>query len=716
MKRIKIHSHRGGAAMCCMLTVPLLQGLAAAQGSTTQAELPVKRVTLYTSGVAFTERLGTITGNATVPLNFPVGQINDILKSIVLIDSTGKVQPATYASKDPLERTLQSFAVDLSEDLSRDDLLGKLRGTRVQVDEQGKPPVLGQLLGVEATKQEDGKPPVYLPSHINLLTDAGIVSLTLNPGTTVRILDARINSEIRSALAALAGGVNSGKRSVQLHFAGNGKRNVRVAYVTEAPLWKISYRLVLGGQSGKDLNAKAYLQGWALVENMTDEDWKGIHLTLISGRPISFIQDLYQPLYLERPEIGPDVAASPTPQTHDTGVAVAEKPVAAPQNAVEGVEAKRALAKDLPAHMPTVGKPASLAEAGERSQYKTDAAGSDLAAALPAVDLRSSVHSQAGYSRVGTLFQYSVLNPINLSRQQAAMIPVITDDVSIDRLSIYNADTDGDYALNAIRLHPGAAMHLKAGPITLFDGGNYAGDARIEDTQPGEARLITYAVDSQMHCHKEDLAETGPRVSVTVHRGIIKRVQRERVETLYRLASSSDKPRIVLVEYPINAGYNLISPSKTDERTDELYRFSVTVPAKGSRTLRIVTERPVTSSVTITSDTQANLATYATGSFVSEKLKAQLKEALRRRAAVDELRSRAKQAQTGITEIKEDQDRIRNNMNSLDRNSSLYKRYVAELDAQETKIQAIRQSVSTLNREAAAAEISLRQFEDSIGE
>ncbi len=709
MKRIKIHSHRGGAAMCCMLTVPLLQGLAAAQGSTTQAELPVKRVTLYTSGVAFTERLGTITGNATVPLNFPVGQINDILKSIVLIDSTGKVQPATYASKDPLERTLQSFAVDLSEDLSRDDLLGKLRGTRVQVDEQGKPPVLGQLLGVETTKQEDGKPPVYLPSHINLLTDAGIVSLTLNPGTTVRILDARINSEIRSALAALAGGVNSGKRSVQLHFAGNGKRNVRVAYVTEAPLWKISYRLVLGGQSGKDLNAKAYLQGWALVENMTDEDWKGVHLTLISGRPISFIQDLYQPLYLERPEVGPDVAASPTPQTHDSGIVQAPKPaVAAPmqeeaQKQMAGKDAAVRFARKAEANV--AGEPGS-----------SGASAADTAPSLPVSDLRSSVHSQAGSSRVGTLFQYSVLNPINLSRQQAAMIPVITKDVSIDRLSIYNADTDGDYALNAIRLHPGAAMHLKAGPITLFDGGNYAGDARIEDTQPGEARLITYAVDSQMHCHKEDLAETGPRVSVTVHRGIIKRVQRERVETLYRLASSSDKPRIVLVEYPINAGYNLISPSKTDERTDELYRFSVTVPAKGSRTLRIVTERPVTSSVTITSDTQANLATYATGSFVSEKLKAQLKEALRRRAAVDELRSRAKQAQTGITEIKEDQDRIRNNMNSLDRNSSLYKRYVAELDAQETKIQAIRQSVSTLNREAAAAEISLRQFEDSIGE
>ena len=65
-----------------------------------------------------------------------------------------------------------------------------------------------------------------------------------------------------------------------MHFAGEGKRKVQVGYVVEAPIWKTSYRLVLS-----DTEAP-FLQGWALVENTTDEDWQGVRLSLISGRPI----------------------------------------------------------------------------------------------------------------------------------------------------------------------------------------------------------------------------------------------------------------------------------------------------------------------------------------------------------------------------------------------------------------------------------------------
>src|SRR5436190_22860812 len=94
----------------------LILGVAAsAQVTPSSQPLPVRQVTLFTSGVSYTERAGEVDGNASVPLTFRTGQINDLLKSMVLIDQNGRVQPATYTAKDPVSHTLQAFAVDVTQ-------------------------------------------------------------------------------------------------------------------------------------------------------------------------------------------------------------------------------------------------------------------------------------------------------------------------------------------------------------------------------------------------------------------------------------------------------------------------------------------------------------------------------------------------------------------------------------------------------------------------
>ena len=102
------------------------------------------------------------------------------------------------------------------------------------------------------------------------------------------------------------------KKAVSLSFNGEGKRTVKVGYVVENPIWKTSYRLVL--EDGKD-GKKAFLQGWAVVENTSDDDWKDVRMVLVSGRPISFKMDLYQPLFIPRPTVEPELFASLRPPT-----------------------------------------------------------------------------------------------------------------------------------------------------------------------------------------------------------------------------------------------------------------------------------------------------------------------------------------------------------------------------------------------------------------
>ncbi len=250
--------------------------------------LPIRQVTLFTSGVSYIERGGAVTGDATVPLTFRTAQINDILKSLTLLDAHGQVQPVVYGARDPIGRTLEAFAVDVRQPQSRAELLNRLRGAEVTVT-TARGTLTGQVVSVES-KSVTTPTGTTTTDTLNLLGADGLQSVRLDDVAGIKLRDARLDRELREALRTLASGADDQRRSVTLRFSGTGRRDVRVGYIAEAPLWKISYRLLLG--------PKPYLQGWALVENTTDEDWNGVRLGLVSGRPISFIQDLYQPLYL----------------------------------------------------------------------------------------------------------------------------------------------------------------------------------------------------------------------------------------------------------------------------------------------------------------------------------------------------------------------------------------------------------------------------------
>src|SRR4051794_30443030 len=325
---------------------------AAVDAKAEQAQIPVKQVVLYSSGVGYFEHYGTVKGNGTTELRFKTQQINDILKSLVLQDlDKGRVGVITYPSQDPIAKTLRSFQVDITNNPTLAGLLGQLRGAKVTLSE-GAGKVAGTILGIEKKPRavggdKDGKGSQVIDTwFINIITDAGIRSLNLDEVRSVTLEDKRLQDELNRALAALAGARDQDKKPVHISLQGDGERRVRIGYVVETPVWKTSYRLVMSdkpGDGGKGAAAAAAapnlgaavkpeagraaaksgsssLQGWAIVENQTDNDWTDVQLSLVSGRPISFIQDLYQPLYVPRPVVQPELYASLRPQTYDAGM------------------------------------------------------------------------------------------------------------------------------------------------------------------------------------------------------------------------------------------------------------------------------------------------------------------------------------------------------------------------------------------------------------
>src|SRR3954469_10685318 len=287
------------AAAAAVAVVPLTSSFANAQATTraatVQADVPVKAVVLYSSGVGYFEHFGTVRGDGSTELRFKTDQINDILKSLILQDlDGGKVNTITYPSQDPIAKTLRSFQVDITANPPLADLLNQWRGAKVTLKFADQS-LTGTILGVEKKQKpvNDNKAVIERPA-LNLLVGPSIKSVYIEDVNEITLDDPQLQEELTKALAALSAARDQDKKPVQINFSGKGERRVRLGYVVETPVWKTSYRLIMPD----DPKDKASIQGWAIVENQTDNDWKDVQLSLVSGRPISFVQDLYQPLYI----------------------------------------------------------------------------------------------------------------------------------------------------------------------------------------------------------------------------------------------------------------------------------------------------------------------------------------------------------------------------------------------------------------------------------
>ncbi len=650
--------------------------------TTSQATLPLTKIVLYASGVGYFQRDGQIDGRSQVALRFKVDNINDLLKSMIVQDfDGGQVSTVTYDSRDPITRTLKSFAIDLTDNAGLGNLLWQMRGEPVEVATPN--PVQGVILGVETKKERAGDDEVIDVEYVNLLTDSGFRSIPLPQVQNLQVTNAQLNTEIRQALAVLATSHDTQKKTVTLVFDGAGRRRVRVAYIMETPVWKTSYRLVLSDTE------PPFLQGWALVENTTDEDWQDVRLSLISGRPVSFTMDMYEPLYAQRPVVVPEVYAGLRPQVYGQAMETGGEALREARAQEEGRAARKAEAPG--------GGAAARPRAMMAAEPKLAPPPAPAVAPAPLV-LEQGVTAAAQAAELGEFFEYAISTPVSLARQKSAMLPIVNAAVEGAKVSIYNQRVHAKHPLYGVRLRNATALHLLQGPITVFDGGVYAGDARLEDLPPGQERLLSYAMDLKTEVEPVSEPEQRELVTVSVRKGTLLATHKARAETTYNIRNRDQKPHLVLIEHPFRADWQLVAPSTATERTRDVYRFAVTVaPGEGTR-LRVREERPLQQSVALTDSGPDVLAYYLRATQVSDKVKEALQRVSTLRDRLDQTVQQGRRFEQQIHDITQEQARIRENMGKLAQNSELYNRYVRKLDQQETEIDKIRKDSEALKK------------------
>jgi hypothetical protein len=630
------------------------------------ADLPVKQVTLYKHGVGYFEREGTVPAGEEVRLDFKNNDMNDVLKSLIVSDANGgKISGIRYDSNATLEQQLEKYPFTIGNGEMLSSFLDRLKGAHMEVS-VGDGKQTGVILGARAIMTGAAENRQVANEQVTLLLDSGaIANFDLAGVRSIQLLDPHLQDQLKQYLKTIAQANSKDKRSIYVDSNGGASRSLRLSYITPVAIWKSSYRLSLDA-------ANSRLEGWAIVDNTTDEDWSNVRLSVVSGRPISFISLLDTPRYGNRQvaELPEDRAAGPVVYGGAEPVNGGGAGSGAGGGVIGGV-----IAGPPPEPLMQPNSAPAI-----RREQKV-AAG----AYFPA----SSVTGATG-ATLGELFEYNFPGPVTIKKNQSAMLPFLQDKIAVRKLLIYK-DGDGDHPVNAAEVTNSTNKTLDGGPITVYDDGAYAGEALVETFKAGDKRLIGYAVDYGTQITRDSDGADQLLREVSAHDGVLRLRYAQRSTNTYNIKNVDSKAKTLIVQQN-GTDYKVLSP-KPIERTANAYRFEVRIPANGSQELKVEQEKVVEQETAVTNATPDFLIEIIQNKELSDAGRRQLQAIADLKGKVIESQANLDALKSRNSELTDEQSRLRQNIDSLNRvkgQEDQVRQYSSRLAANEAELAKLR--------------------------
>ncbi|RWX81591.1 DUF4139 domain-containing protein [Neorhizobium lilium] len=570
---------------------------------------PVKSVTLSSGGLAEIVRSAEVGNDSEITIQVPLDQIDDVLKSLIVRDSKGRVKNLSLAGPNPVEETFRTLPFKAPDLSSMPKLLDAIKGTRVKAGDKE-----GIVLGVTASEGEK----TAKTWQLSLMTDAGEIAMAPVPGTKVEILDATVKAKLRTAMDVIAKGNTDGARTVTLKLDGSTAREVDISYVVPAPIWKTSYRLVTGKEG------EVRLQAWAVFENASGEDWNGVGVTLSSGKPVTLKQALHQHFMRDRTEVLVDTAAASLP-----AVATAEPMDARREFNASNMPKARLMTDSMPA-------PAPFAMAGGE---QSNAAEHDV----------TSIFALKG--------TYDIKNGDTIS------VPIIDQSVKAEMVSLYRAGMASEHPVAAALIENNAGISLPPGIMTVYDGtAGYVGDAQINGLPRGEKQSVSFAVDQKVNV-SSSIKSDQRIVSLKVVDGMI-HTKSMTVETAaYNITGAQDGERTVVVEVPKRSGWTFKADAQ-DEATASDYRIKVKLMASEQKTVETRFELVNDETISLIDADVFTLESWQQAA-VDAETKTKLEELAKARSSQNDAQLKLQALDQDYNRASEEQARVRENLHAV---------------------------------------------------
>jgi hypothetical protein len=650
------------------------------------ADLPVREVVLFKHGVGYFARSGRLAAGESARLDFKAEEMNDVLKSLTVEEKGGKISGLRYDSSEPLAKKLEEFPFAIGSQQPLSAVLDQLKGARVEL-KFGTETVTGAIVGARQLAGGQNQPEHEQATL--LLESSELRNVDLGAISSLRFSDPKLQLQFKDYLAAIAQSRSKDKRSVYIDSSDSGAREIQASYMIPSPVWKSSYRLIFG-ESGQPT-----LEGWAIVDNTTGDDWTNVRLALVSGRPISFVSRLYEPRFLARPEaeLAEEAALAPVVDTGALDEGKDQGAAAAPAS-----EAK-------PAFRQFVAPKAMSARSAGIAGGVVGGVAQSVMVEPPAP---SSISQTAAAQELGELFEYRISTPVTIRKSESAMLPFLQDKITARKLLIYS-DESAAHPLNAAEITNSTGKTLDGGPITVFDAGSYGGEALMETVKAGDKRLLSYAVDLGTRITTQFDSKAAVVREIHVNRGLLT-TKSAAVETkTYTIRNVDQKPKTLIIEHPARPGYTLLERKPT-EKTANAYRFEVKLPSDATEKFPVTEENVFDSTTAVGTLTPDTLVIYISNKNLSDAGRRQLGDILDKKRQIASTDNEKQRVTEQINTIVHDQDRIRQNINSLNHVSGQQdqvQKYAKQLGDQEIQLASLRDRQSELERRKAALQAEL---------
>jgi hypothetical protein len=637
------------------------------------ADLTLKRVMLSSAGVGYFEYEADVDGAATLGLDVPLDQVDDVLTSLVVFDSAGGVGTMELPGRDNTRASFGDLPFGADALRSPVDYLNSLQGVEISV--QGPRPMTGRIVHADRVTEPlptaPGQPPASAQrTRVTLLGADGMRQFVLEEADSVQVTDPNLRERIGRALESLRREASQSVRHITLRSTGTGHRTVRVGYVAVAPLWKASYRLVLPAKDGDP----ARLQGWAVLENQSGSDWNGVALTLQYGNPVTFRQAIYRSYFVQRPEVPVEILGRILPSV------------------------------DTRARPSELAPRAALAPAGRAFAATMAPAPTPPMQAAPQAEMAApSQQVQAAEAAEETTFQLPT--PVSLAAGHSASVPIIDRKIPAMRLDL--ASGNDPHPLSAIRIVNDTGTSLPAGVLTLYDAAGaatFAGDARLGGLPAGENRLLSFAQDLRTTVERTSGGQTS-LAALTASDGVLHVTMRHREVLHFTITAPANEPRRVLLEIPKNGSRTLSIEGGAipgSEETATNWRLPIALKPGEVRKLTAYADGLSREDTALLTDdgqvvvqllNEQSLSTQARTAL--QRLVSLRQEEAAKRTAVNQLKAQQEA-------VLQDEDRIRRNLAAVPASDALHTRLTRALDTDETKLdqfgQAIEQATAAVDK------------------
>ncbi|WP_438002975.1 DUF4139 domain-containing protein [Sorangium sp. So ce321] len=630
--------------------------------------LPLRRVVLSTGGVGYFEHEARVRGDAELALEVRLDQVDDVLKSLVVYDDRGAAGKITLPGREPLRDLFRELPFDEGALESEAALLNALRGAEVRTrGPQGA--LVGRIVAVTAAQVGVPGGGTETRHRLALMSDGALKQVVLEELEGVELVEERLRQQVGAALLGLASRRERNRRELVVRAAGEGERIVRVAYVVEVPLWKTSYRLTIPEDPRKTTGA---LSGWAVVENQSGGDWDNVDFTLVSGNPVTFRQALYEIYYVSRPEVPVDVAERVLPRLDE-------------------------------------GAAALVARAARFARHRGGAAAEAVAAPAAPADKGEPEPEEAATQVV---FHFPA--PLTLASGQTALLPIVEREFPAERLWLYQPEASARSPLASVQLRNDGDTSLPPGAVTVYERSDrgvvtYVGDARLAPLPPGESRLVSFAVDRKVRIDREERGEEALS-RARIQGGVLEMVRTARRVTDYTIVGAAREPRVVLIEHPRAAGWELAAPREGVEATRDRYRIRREVAAGETARVTVALEQPISHTVALTELSGEQIEVYLSSREIPEALRAVFARLAELRAAIADRQRALSALASEIAALRDEQERVRQNLKAVPAGSALQERYLKALSEQEDRIAAASAKLPGAREAVASAERALSDY------